>query len=115
MKLDCLVALGNVLPQSFRRLERDPRVSCRHMAVFLALLGSHLENGLTGPVCIFGAQGATMSKMSLASYFSCLRDLHDFGYVHYVRSFDRTRPSRIYLKGLCPESIKGKQELRYSP
>lgn len=115
MKLDCQEALANVLPQSFRRLERDSRVSCRHMAVFPALLATPLENGLKGPVCIFGAQGATMSKMSLALYFRCLRDLHDFGYVHYVRSFDRSRPSRIYLKGLCPESIKGKQELRYRP
>lgn len=95
MKLGWLLALGNFLPRSFGRLEMDPRVSCRHMAVFPALLGTHLENGPTGPVSMFGVQGATMSKMSLASYFSCLRDLHDLGYVHYVRFFDRTRPSRI--------------------
>jgi hypothetical protein len=40
-----------------------------------------------------------LAKMSArATYFKCLNDLNDRGYIRYERSFKRNKRSCIYLK-----------------
>ena len=98
MKSRSFLALSRVLPKFFQAMDSDPRISTSHMAVYFAMLRIWADTGFSGAVEIFASDGAKVAKLSKSTYFTCLRDLHDFGYLVYVSSFKNDVPSKVYLR-----------------
>lgn len=76
----------------------DPRISPRHISLFLAILHFYCVQNSTNPVKVFSRELRKQSKISsVRNYYSCMRDLKEFGYIKYVPSFDPSVASSIYL------------------
>lgn len=109
MKPEVFYALASILPRFFVGMDRDPRMSRSHVALYFSLIRQWANSGFQGTVQLYAKQGAKEAKMSISTYYNCLRDLHDFGYVYYIPSFKNNEASTIYLaiyKRYSPEQEK---------
>lgn len=97
MKPEAFLALGSVLPRFFEAMDRDPRLSTAHISLYFSLIRKWACMEYQGCIRIYSSQGAKEAKMCLATYRNCLRELHEFGYLKYVPSFNKNLPSSIYL------------------
>jgi|GEM_PF-523244 len=95
--------LNFCLKHFFYHAQKDPRMTSSHMALYFSLVNSWLASEKKGEIRLFGKQGSRQAKISIACYYACLRDLHDFGYIHYLPSFNKTKASRIFLKPRFPQ------------
>jgi len=87
-----------ILHAFFAGIEGDPRVGPPHIALYAALFQRWLREGATGPVQAYSHELMPQAKLfSSATYHRVLRELNAYGYVRYEPSFNRLRPSRIYL------------------
>jgi len=76
----------------------DGRIGSTHIAIYTAIWIYWQE--CDRPACIqaYGRQIMPMAKIRASStYYGCLSDLNDFGYLHYEPSYNRNKPSRISL------------------
>ncbi|MGO1597069.1 MAG: hypothetical protein ACTHZ7_15060 [Sphingobacterium sp.] len=91
----------------FERAQDDPRMKVSHFGVYTALLQQWVEVKCHLPLETFGRITAEMAKVSLRTYYRCIRDLHDYNYLHYVPSYKNHQGSKVYLKwrglGIRPE------------
>lgn len=91
----------NLLTTFFFAIQDDGRISTTHIAVYSALLQFWITSGQQNPVRAFSHQIMEIAKVSAPmTYRKCLKDLSDFGYLRYVPSYKRNRPSEIYLTDL---------------
>ncbi|ARS37804.1 hypothetical protein CA264_09925 [Pontibacter actiniarum] len=86
----------------FTAIRRDPRIGPSHIALYAALYRRWLEQAGTDPVLGYSHELMPAAKLcSSGTYHRVLRELHAYGYVRYVPSYNRLRPSQIFLH---PES-----------
>jgi len=86
------------LSDFFSAIEKDPRISITHIGIYAALLQYRKEKGLINPIVVFSHEIMTISKISSpATYYKCVRDLSDFGYIRYESSFQNNQGSKIYF------------------
>jgi hypothetical protein len=88
-----------------KRIERfidrsagDPRLSSVHVSLYLALV--HLHSGGTpdDPVSVDKATIMQVAKISSRqTYSKCLQELHDYGYIRYVASYNHFQHSLVYF------------------
>ena len=89
------------LSDFFSAIEKDCRVGITHIAIYSALLQYRQEQGPANPVTAFSYDIMRIAKVSAAAtYYKCIKELDEYGYIKYVPSFKRNRGSRIYF----PES-----------
>ena len=82
----------------FRRSRNDQRVGVTHIGVFAALVQFAAASGFPNPVRAFSYDIMKIAKISaLRTYCRCMRELNDYGYLRYVPSKKKNKPSRIYL------------------
>jgi hypothetical protein len=92
--------LENFKPLSvfFEAINKDGRISIGHIGLYAVLLHCWQAQGFQNPVMAFSHEMMALARMSSrATYFKCLNDLNDFGYIRYERSFKRNVRSRINL------------------
>ncbi len=70
----------------------------RHLSLFLAILHfSYMQNSID-TVSVFSRELRKQVKIcSVRNYYSCMKDLKEFGYIKYVPSFSPSEASSIYL------------------
>jgi len=86
------------LSDFFSAIEKDPRISITHIGIYAALLQYWKKKGLINPVIVFSHEIMRIAKISSpATYFKSVRDLSDFGYIHYEPSLKKNQGSRIYF------------------
>jgi hypothetical protein len=82
----------------FDAIERDPRINSRHIGIYAALLRQWALQGGCQPLEIYSHELIRLAKLSSRdTYFKYIGQLHAYGYIRYERSFNHSRPSRIYL------------------
>lgn len=89
----------------FDNAQKDPRIAIQHIGLYAALVQYWQDHDFANPVEAYSYEIFPLAKISVNSYHKYVRDLHDFGYIHYEPSFKRNRPSRLFLLYL-PESTE---------
>jgi hypothetical protein len=79
-------------------IREDPRIGPTHISLFVAILQYRNDHGFTNPVCVFGKDLMLLAKISAAgTYHRSIRDLHEYGYIQYIPSYNHFLGSLIYL------------------
>lgn len=86
------------LSDFFLAIEKDARISITHIGVYAALLEYWKAQEFRNPMTVFSYDIMSLAKISTrATYFKCIRDLNEFGYVSYEPSFNRNSASKIHF------------------
>jgi len=81
-----------------QRSAGDPRLSPVHVSLYLAIV--HLHAGGTAEVPVSVSKETIMNVARISSrqtYSKCLQELHDYGYIRYVPSFNHFLSSLVYF------------------
>ncbi|SFB49941.1 hypothetical protein [Algoriphagus aquimarinus] len=79
-------------------IDKDPRISLSHIGVFSVLLHAREEYGGIEPFPIKRKKLMKAAKISsTATYFKIIRQLHEYGYICYLPTFNRMSQSRVAL------------------
>ncbi|QEE51503.1 hypothetical protein FUA48_09955 [Flavobacterium alkalisoli] len=82
----------------FDRIQNDGRISSTHIGIFAALLHYRKQKGFVNPIAAYSRQIMPLAKISaLKTYCRCLKDLDAYGYLRYLPSKKKTRPSIIHF------------------
>ncbi|TRW24229.1 hypothetical protein FMM05_10360 [Flavobacterium zepuense] len=86
------------LSDFFTAIEKDGRIGTTHISVYTALLKYRLDKGFANPIQVFGRDIMSIAKISWPNtFYRCINDLSDYGYIRYVPSFNRKEGSRVYF------------------
>lgn len=82
----------------YNAIREDARISPTHISLYMALFQVYNLNEFCNPVNITRPFIMEKAKISgLATYHRCIKDLHDFGYIQYIPSFNPAVSSRVFL------------------
>lgn len=75
----------------------DPRVGPLHISLYAAILFFYNKQDEMSPVSVFGKQLMVYAKISSSNtYHRIIRELHAYGYIHYIPSFNPFLGSLVY-------------------
>ncbi|UBM58712.1 hypothetical protein LAG90_18085 [Marinilongibacter aquaticus] len=101
------------LSDFFRAIERDPRIGTTHIGIYAALLHKRAVLLQANPISVYSWEIMNIAKVSSpATYYKCVRDLADYGYIIYEPSYNRYEASKIHFE-TRPE-IRGKRPIIYT-
>jgi hypothetical protein len=87
-----------------KTVEDDPRIGTAHIAVYAALFERWCENKGEDPVSFSRPEIMKSAKIqSRATYHSCMRTLHDYGYIRYSPSHHPVLGSMVFLGEMVRE------------
>ncbi|CAL1519118.1 hypothetical protein MMC2321_02863 [Chitinophaga sp. MM2321] len=93
----------NYLLSFFSRVEKDYRINKAHMSVYMALYYLWSLQGFKGLLYIYSVQILPIAKISTCgTYYTVMKQLHEYGYLSYEPSFYRKRPSKVNLETSVP-------------
>lgn len=82
----------------FDAIEKDGRIGSTHICIYAALLSYRAQHGFANPIHVFSHEIMRIAKIaSRMTYYRCVRELSDYGYIMYKHSFKKTKASRIYF------------------
>ena len=86
------------LSKFFDSIEDDPRINARHICIYAVLLKKWKEQRFANPVSFYGHEIMISAKISgSATYYKCIKELSDYGYIKYIPSFNHFFKSSIFL------------------
>ncbi|MET6998663.1 hypothetical protein [Chitinophaga defluvii] len=89
------------LSDFFTAIEKDGRVGIAHIGIYAALLQCWKQKDCPSPLVVFSYEIMQLAKIaSRDTYFRCVKELSDYGYIRYVPSFKRNQGSRIYFNDM---------------
>jgi hypothetical protein len=81
-----------------QRSAGDPRLHSVHVSLWLALLHFHSGGTAEDPVSVDKETIMQVAKISSRqTYSKCLQELHDYGYIKYVSSYNHFLNSLMYF------------------
>ena len=90
--------MKEALEEFMAGIEKDPRICLSHIGVFSVLLHLREENSGLEPFPIKREELMKAAKISsTATYFKIIRQLHEYGYIHYLPTFNRMSQSRVRI------------------
>jgi len=85
----------------FDKVMRDERLNPTHISLYVSLFQFWNVQRFKNPISISRDEVMRVSKIcSKATYHKCMRDLHNFSYLHYDPSFNPFRGSLVTLFNL---------------
>jgi hypothetical protein len=82
----------------YNAINDDPRIGITHICVYMALFQFFNLNGFQNPVNITRQKIMEVSKISgVATFHKCIKELHTYGYIEYVPSYNPMVGSRVFL------------------
>jgi hypothetical protein len=76
--------------------ETDCRISPTHISLYVALWKKWKDSGTRNPLSFFRRDVADLCKISGSGTFhKALKDLHAYGYIKYLPSYDRFAGSTV--------------------
>ncbi|MDI1305240.1 MAG: hypothetical protein PSX42_10410 [bacterium] len=92
----------NPLSDFFKAIENDYRISITHIGIYVALLQFRANRGFVNPIQAFRYDIMDIAKISSPkTYYKCMRELNEYGYIKYEPTRKRNQGSTIYF----PHSI----------
>ena len=89
------------LSDFFDAIEKDARINSTHIGIYAALLQYWNRQGCPDRLEIFSHELIGLAKLSSRdTYFKYIRELSEYGYIRYERSFNRKAGSTIYFTQL---------------
>jgi hypothetical protein len=80
------------------RLADDERITPFHVSLYMALFSRWNRNRFRNPLIIQRDEIMYLSKIrSNKTYLSCMKDLHEFGFIQYQPSFSAMQGTRVHL------------------
>ena len=81
--------------------KEDPRINTAHISLYVSLIYLWQQTRYQNPVALFRRDLIPLCKISgSATYHKSIRDLHRFGYIEYIPSFNRFEGSLVcFLNG----------------
>lgn len=82
----------------FQRVATDNRLNPTHVSLYMAIFQFWNAERFQNPVSISRQELMRISKISAkATYHKCIKDLHTYGYIQYLPSFNPFKGSLVYL------------------
>ncbi|MEA4849900.1 MAG: hypothetical protein VB126_00400 [Paludibacter sp.] len=82
----------------FQRVAADDRLNPTHVSLYMAIFQFWNAERFQNPVSISRQELMRISKIcAKATYHKCIKDLHNFGYIQYLPSFNPFKGSLVYL------------------
>jgi len=82
----------------FKTVKEDARISPIHISLFTAIVQYASEQEGSDPVCFFSKDVMRLAKISgLATYHRSIKELHQYGYIKYVPSYNHFLGSLVYF------------------
>ncbi len=79
-------------------IEDDPRITTAHISVYVSLWKRWKDNGAIGPLSFFRSDLMSLCKISsYNTYHRAIRQLHEYGYIKYVPSYNHCMGSLVYF------------------
>lgn len=80
------------------RASLDRRINTSHVVLFLGLFQQWTQCRFQNPFGVDRKEIMAVAKISSrVTYHKCIRELHQWGYIHYEPSYDYYRGSQVYL------------------
>lgn len=93
-----MVEIVKPLNDFFSAIEKDGRISITHIGIFAALLQYRIKNNFGDSMELFSRDIMCIAKISsITTFQKCIKELDEFGYLRYERSFKRNRGSRVFF------------------
>ena len=93
-------ALGQLL-SFYNAISDDNRIGTAHISLYLSLFRTWVLNGCQNPVLLDRVAIMRVAKISSRDTYSrILLDLHRYGYVQYVPSFNCLFRSKVFIGSL---------------
>lgn len=73
----------------------DTRLAPVHLWLYMALLQQWAAACFETPLAIRRDDLLSVARISRKTYHKCMRELHEYGYIVYVPSFDPVKPSKV--------------------
>ncbi len=87
-----------LLEDFLSKISKDGRIGIAHMGLYLCLVKIWMAKGCQNPLVTFGSKVMPAAKIgSTATYHKLIKELNDYGYIKYQRSFSNVEGSRFYL------------------
>lgn len=82
----------------FDRVAKDDRLGPLHVSMYVSLFQFWNASRFKNPISISRSELMRVSKIcSKATYHKCIKELNEYGYLHYQPSFNPIRGSLVYL------------------
>ena len=82
----------------FQKVAVDSRLNPTHVSLYMAVFQFWNAGRFQNPVSISRQELMRISKISAkATYHKCIKDLHNFGYIQYLPSYNPFKGSLVYL------------------
>ncbi|MDD3321707.1 MAG: hypothetical protein PHS59_09725 [Paludibacter sp.] len=82
----------------FQKVAVDNRLNPTHVSLYMAIFQYWNAERFQNPVSISRQELMRISKISAkATYHKCIKDLHAYGYIQYLPSFNPFKGSLVYL------------------
>ena len=76
----------------------DARLGPLHISLYAAILYFYSTREEQGPLSVFGKQLMQYAKISSSNtYHRVIQELHRYGYIHYIPSYNPVLGSLVYL------------------
>ncbi|HEX9151811.1 MAG TPA: hypothetical protein VF842_06985 [Flavobacterium sp.] len=86
------------LSDFFSAIEKDDRISITHIGIYAALLQFRTDKGFINPIQAYRFDIMDIAKISSPkTYYKCIRDLNEYGYIKYESTRKRNQGSTIYF------------------
>jgi hypothetical protein len=86
------------LSDFFKAIESDYRISSTHIGVYVALLQFRVDKGFVNPIQAYRYEIMDLAKIaSPKTYYKCMRELNEYGYIKYQSTRKRNQGSEIYF------------------
>jgi hypothetical protein len=83
----------------YEAIAEDPRMTYIHISMYMALLHLYVLHAGENPVQVNRESLMQFAKISgRVTYYKCLNELHEYGYIRYLPSFNYYLGSLVYLK-----------------
>jgi hypothetical protein len=80
------------------RIISDQRITVWHISLYVALIHKLKENNFKNPVSITRTEVMKLAHIGgIATYHKYIKELHDYGYIEYLPSYDPSRGSTVYF------------------
>ena len=86
------------LSDFFKAIENDYRISITHIGIYVALLQFRAGKGFINPIRAYKNEIMDIAKISSPkTYYKCMRELSEYGYIKYESTRKRNQGSTIYF------------------
>lgn len=79
-------------------VEADPRINTAHISLYVSLWKKLKDTGTAEPLSFFRQDLMDLCKISsFNTYYKIIRQLHDYGYIKYIPSYNHFQGSKVYF------------------